>query len=306
MNEVRHKRPRGIFLLPNLMTTAGLFAGFYAIVSAIGGRFDVAAVAVFVAMITDGLDGRIARLTQTQSEFGVQYDSLADMVAFGLAPAIMMYLWALSSLGKLGWLAAFVYAAGAALRLARFNAQIGITDKRYFQGLASPSAAAVMVGMVWLGHSYGLEGQRLVAPAFLITVLTALLMVSNIRYHSFKDLDLRGRMPFVTGVIVVLVFVLVSINPPQVLFMLALAYALSGPVLTLVQLHRRRVQRRSGARSAMREGSGPRDARSSSRRDDSSHEHGGQPQEGEESDHIGDRGQHHSAGDGRVDTKFLQ
>lgn len=305
MNDIRHKRPRGIFLLPNLMTTAGLFAGFYAIVSAIGDRFDVAAVAVFVAMITDGLDGRIARLTQTQSEFGVQYDSLADMVAFGLAPALMMYLWSLSSLGKLGWLAAFVYAAGAALRLARFNTQIGITDKRYFQGLASPSAAALMAGMVWLGHSYELEGQRLVAPAFLITVMTALLMVSNVRYHSFKDLDLRGRMPFVTGVVVVLVFVLVSLNPPQVLFILALAYALSGPVLTLVQLHRRRRQRRSGLRPAVREGGGPREG-ATSRRDDSQQEHGSQSQEGEEPNDIGDRGQHHAARDGRIDTKFLQ
>ena len=253
------RKRRGVFLLPNLFTTAGLFAGFYAAIAAIGEHFDVAAIAIFVAMVMDGLDGRIARLTHTQSAFGVQYDSLADMVAFGVAPALMTYTWALAGMGNLGWLAAFVYAAGAALRLARFNTQVGISDKRYFQGLASPAAAAVLAGLVWLGQAHGIAGEQLALPALALTILLALLMVSNIRYHSFKDLDLRGRVPFITGLLVVLGFVLISINPPQVLFLFFLSYAFSGPVLTLMQLQRRRAQRRAGARSTTRPPPGQRE-----------------------------------------------
>lgn len=241
--ESEKKRRRGIYLLPNLFTTACLFAGFFAIVSSMGGRFEAAAVAIFVAMIMDGLDGRVARLTNTQTDFGAQYDSLADMVSFGLAPSLVMYEWALSDLGKLGWLAAFVYAAAAALRLARFNTQVGIADKRYFQGLASPAAAAVVSGAVWVGVDYGQSGTDWRIPAFLITLIVGILMVSNVRYHSFKDLDLKGKVPFVAIVVVMLVFVFISIDPPQVLFSIFLLYALSGPVLTLVSLRKRRAAR---------------------------------------------------------------
>ena len=243
-NEVQEKRRhRGIYLLPNLFTTACLFAGFYAIVSAMNDRFEAAAVAIFVAMVMDGLDGRVARLTNTQSAFGAEYDSLADMVSFGLAPALVMYVWALSDLGKLGWLAAFVYTAGTALRLARFNTQVGRADKRYFQGLASPAAAAVVAGLVWVGHSYLVDGQNIAYLAFAVTILAGLLMVSNVRYRSFKDLNLKDKVPFVTILVVVLVFVLISIDPPQILFATFALYALSGPVMTLISLRRRRAER---------------------------------------------------------------
>lgn len=235
--------PRGIYLLPNLFTTGCLFAGFYSIVAAMNGRFGAAAMAIFVAMIMDGLDGRVARLTNTQSAFGAEYDSLADMVSFGLAPALVIYVWALSGLGKLGWLAAFIYTAGTALRLARFNTQVGRADKRYFQGLASPSAAAVVAGLVWVGHDYLVDGSNLSYLAFVVTIAVGLLMVSNVRYRSFKDLDLKGRVPFVALLVVVLVFVLISIDPPQVLFAIFALYALSGPVMTLVSLRRRRAER---------------------------------------------------------------
>ncbi len=240
-------RPRrGIYLLPNLFTTAALFAGFYAIVASINGQFTHAAVAVYIAMLLDGLDGRVARLTNTQSAFGAQYDSLADMISFGLAPALVMYQWALVGMAKLGWLAAFVYTAGAALRLARFNTQIGIADKRYFQGLASPSAAAIVAGLVWVGEDYGLGGPGVNVVAFVVTIVAGLLMVSNIRYYSFKGIDLRGRVPFVATLLIVLVIVFITIDPPKVLFAVFSLYALSGPVLTLVQLRRRRAERRHG------------------------------------------------------------
>jgi CDP-diacylglycerol--serine O-phosphatidyltransferase len=237
------KRRRGIYLLPNLFTTGCLFMGFFAIVSAMGQRFEAAAVAIFIAMIMDSLDGRVARLTNTESDFGAQYDSLADMVSFGLAPSLVMYEWSLSSMGKLGWLAAFIFAAGAALRLARFNTQVGTAGKRYFQGLPSPAAAALLAGMVWVGTDYQLVGVDLRFPAFLVTLLAGVLMVSNIRYRSFKDLDLRGKVPFVAVLIVVLVFVFISIDPPQVLFGIFLAYGVSGPVVTLMTLRKRRAER---------------------------------------------------------------
>ena len=240
------KRRRGIYLLPNLFTTAALFAGFYAIVSAMGHRFEAASVAIFVAMILDGLDGRVARLTHTQSAFGAEYDSLSDMVSFGLAPALVMYEWSLGAWGKIGWLAAFIYAAGAALRLARFNTQIGIADKRYFQGLASPAAAAILAGLVWVGHDYGLDGTSIPLVTVPLTIVIGTLMVSRVRYYSFKEFDLRGRVPFVAVLVVVLIFVLVSIDPPQVLFGVFLLYALSGPVMTVALLQRRRRERRAG------------------------------------------------------------
>jgi len=235
------KRRRGIYLLPNLFTTAGLFAGFYAIIAATKGRFEPAAIAIFVAMIMDGLDGRIARLTNTQSDFGKEYDSLSDMVAFGLAPALVMYEWVLSGLGKLGWLAAFIYAAGAALRLARFNVQHAVTNKRYFQGLASPAAAGVLGGAVWVGNDFGLRDVTAIhVTSAVLTVVVALLMVSNIRYRSFKDLDLRGKVPFVAVLLLVLSFAFISIDPPQVLFALFFGYALSGPLNSLVFLRKRK------------------------------------------------------------------
>ncbi|MGA7802327.1 MAG: CDP-diacylglycerol--serine O-phosphatidyltransferase [Gammaproteobacteria bacterium] len=249
------RRRKGIYLLPNLLTTAGLFAGFYAIVAAMSEHFGPAAVAIFVAMIMDGLDGRVARLTNTQSDFGVQYDSLSDLVCFGLAPALVMYEWALRDMSgfgwawaKLGWLAAFIYAAGTALRLARFNTQVGTADKRYFQGLPSPSAAAVLAGLVWVGSDMGIPGAEMIVPGFVLTVLMGLLMVSNIRYHSFKEIDFRNRVPFVAVLMVVLAFVLTSVDPPKVLFSVFLGYALSGPILTLWGLRKRRQERanRSG------------------------------------------------------------
>lgn len=243
MKEKVTNRSRGIYLLPNLFTTAGLFAGFYAIVAAMGGRFEAAAIAIFIAMITDSMDGRIARMTNTQSDFGVEYDSLSDMVAFGLAPALVVYVWSLSSLGKLGWLAAFIYTAGAALRLARFNSQVQSVDKRYFQGLASPPAAAIVAATVWVGNDYGMDPQQLAWPILVMTVLSGVLMVSNIRYHSFKEVDFKGKIPFVTLLLIVLIFVFISINPPLVLFAMALLYALSGPVLTLFFLRKRRAKK---------------------------------------------------------------
>ncbi|RKZ39027.1 MAG: CDP-diacylglycerol--serine O-phosphatidyltransferase [Gammaproteobacteria bacterium] len=244
------KRRRGIYLLPNLFTTAALFSGFYAIVAAINGRFEAAAIAIFVGMILDGLDGRVARLTNTQSAFGAEYDSLSDLVCFGLAPSLLVYEWSLSSLadlsnllGKLGWLAAFIYTAATALRLARFNTQVGKVDKAYFQGLASPSAAAVMASFVWLCTDYKIEGSVLALPAWIITVLMGFLMVSTFRYHSFKNFDLKGQVPFFTVLIMVMLFVLVSIDPPPILFLGFLVYAISGPVLTLVELRKRRAAR---------------------------------------------------------------
>jgi CDP-diacylglycerol---serine O-phosphatidyltransferase len=241
----RPKRRRGIYLLPNLFTTAALFAGFYAVLSANAGRFEAAALGIFAAMLLDGFDGRIARMTNTQTEFGAEYDSLSDMVAFGVAPALVAYEWSLAGLGKLGWLAAFVYTAGAALRLARFNSQLGVADKRYFQGLPSPSAAAIIAGAVWIGVDNDFTGAGMGLPVAVLTAAAGLLMVSNFRYHSFKLLDLHGQVPFVVLVLVMLGVALVVLDPPIVLFLLFFAYAVSGPVLTLVQRRRHRRRRRA-------------------------------------------------------------
>ena len=233
------KQHRGIYLLPNLFTTGALFAGFYAIVAGTQGNFETAAVAIFVAMVLDGADGRIARLTNTQSAFGAEYDSLSDVISFGLAPALVLFEWSLSSVGKLGWLAAFFYAAAAALRLARFNTQLGTADKRFFQGLPCPMAAAVLAGFLWFATDYGLDGTAFVAVALGLTVVSGILMVSNVRFHSFKELDLRGRVPFVAVLVMLLILVFIAVDPPLVLFAAAVVYAASGPVVTLVGLRRR-------------------------------------------------------------------
>ena len=240
------KRRRGIYVLPSLFTTASLFAGFYAIVQSMNGNFEYAPLAIFIAMVLDALDGRVARLTHTESDFGAQYDSLVDMVSFGLAPALVMYAWALSGLGKMGWLAAFIFAAGAGLRLARFNTQIGLGEKRYFRGLPSPAAAALVTGFVWVLYSFGVPGRELSFLAMLVTVAGGILMVSNIRYRSFKDLDLRGRIPFVTVLALPLTFVLVFLDPPQVLFLAFLGYAASGPLAAAVRLAQRSKNKSAG------------------------------------------------------------
>jgi CDP-diacylglycerol--serine O-phosphatidyltransferase len=240
------KRPRGIYLLPNLFTTAALFCGFFAILSAINGHYESAVQAIFVAMLMDGLDGRVARLTNTQSAFGAEYDSLSDMVAFGLAPSLVIYLWAMQGLGKIGWLAAFVYTAGAALRLARFNTQIKIVEKRWFQGLPSPAAAAMIAGAVWMAVDRGMDVTLLAWPAAILTLLVGLLMVSNIRYNSFKEFDPRDRIPFVALVLIMLGFGVFVLNPPTIMFVGFILYVVSGPVLTLMQLKERRMARKQG------------------------------------------------------------
>ena len=240
-----NRRRRGIYLLPNLFTTAALFAGFYSIVAAMNAKFESAAIAIFIAMVLDGMDGRIARLTNTQTDFGVQYDSLSDMVCFGLAPALVIYQWSLFYVGKLGWLAAFIYAAATALRLARFNTQVASADKQYFQGLPSPSAAALIAGLIWCAVSLEIsDGSSLVFISFPVTVIAGVLMVSNIRYHSFKQFDLHGRVPFIAVIVVVLIFAFIAIEPPLVLFLIALIYATSGPVLTLMLLRKHRQARK--------------------------------------------------------------
>ncbi|WP_421682095.1 CDP-diacylglycerol--serine O-phosphatidyltransferase [Stutzerimonas urumqiensis] len=245
--EGRKVRHRGIYLLPNLFTTANLFAGFYSIINAVNGNFYVAAATVFVAMVLDSMDGRVARLTNTQSAFGGEYDSLSDMVAFGLAPAILAYQWALLELGNVGLTVAFIYAACAALRLARFNTQIGKVDKKWFIGLASPAAAGVVSGSVWAIWALDEAGIRgtelpfvLVMLFALLVALAGLLMVSNIKYYSFKDLDFKGRVPFFAILVVVLVFAVVFSDPPRILLLIFLAYAVSGPVQYLLQIRRRR------------------------------------------------------------------
>ena len=247
--ETRKKMPKGIYLLPNMFTTGALFAGFYAIIAAMNGRFEIAAIAIFLAGLLDGLDGRVARLTNTQSAFGAEYDSLSDMVSFGIAPALILYLWSLVYLrdvsvfmGKLGWLAAFIYATSTALRLARFNTQIGVADKRYFQGLASPAAAAVVMGAVWVCESYGILGEDVVYPALVLTIAAGILMVSRFPYYSFKDLDLRERVPFVSLLAVVLIFVFLSMETATVLFSFFFLYMLSGPIVSLFRWNRKRMR----------------------------------------------------------------
>jgi CDP-diacylglycerol--serine O-phosphatidyltransferase len=247
----RFSANRGIYLLPNLLTTAALFAGFYAVVAAMNGYFEVAAIAIFVAMVMDSLDGRVARLTQTTTPFGSEYDSLSDMVSFGVAPSLVIYQWVLSLLGKFGWLCAFIFTACVALRLARFNTQIEVADKRYFQGLPSPPAAGLLAGVVWAGADYFEPSKFVAFIAALLTLLAAILMVSNIRYHSFKKIDLRGKIRFVSVIFIVLGFALVSIDPPWILFSLFFGYAASGPALTIYNLRQARLLRKRGLKQTI-------------------------------------------------------
>ena len=241
------KPRRGIYLLPNLFTTGALFAGFYAIIAAISGQYTDAVVSIFIAGVLDGLDGRVARMTNTQSEFGVQYDSLSDLVSFGVAPSLVLYLWSLASLkeygpawGKLGWAAAFIFAACGALRLARFNTQVGVADKRYFQGLAIPAAAGLAMSYLWAVDDLGLTGTNVQFITPIIAIIAGLLMVSRFRYFSFKAWPRSDRVPFYWILVVVLILVALAINPARMLFAIAALYALSGPVLTLWGLRQHR------------------------------------------------------------------
>jgi len=221
-------RRRSIYLLPNAFTTAALFCGFYAIVMAMNLKFDLAAIAIFIAMVLDSLDGRVARLTNTQSEFGAQYDSLSDMVSFGAAPALVIYEWSLKGMGKMGWMAAFVYCAAAALRLARFNTNIAVVDKRYFQGLPSPAAAAIVAGFVLMMNDLHFFGTDFTWTAWTITLFAGLTMVTNVPFYSFKDINFRKSVPFITIFLIALGFVAISSDPPKVLFGLFVLYGLSG------------------------------------------------------------------------------
>lgn len=233
------RRRRGIYILPNLFTTANLFAGFYAIVQAMNGNYEYSAIAIFIAMLLDGVDGRVARMTHTQSEFGVEYDSLCDMLSFGAAPALVVYEWALRGMGKLGWIAAFIYCAGAALRLARFNTNVGTVDKRFFQGLPSPAAASLIAGLVWVMNDFGWQGEELRWEACMLTIFAGLTMISNVPYWSGKDINLRRSVPFIAVAAIALFFALTAFYPPGVLFALFLIYAASGYVLLVLRFSQR-------------------------------------------------------------------
>ena len=239
---MERKAKRGIYLLPNILTTFGLFSGFFAIILATKGQYTDAAIAIFIAMLWDGLDGRVARLTNTQSEFGAQYDSMADMISFGVAPALLMYFWLLSDLGKIGWLAAFVYVAAGALRLARFNTQTGIEDKRYFQGLPSPAAAALIAGFVWTFDVISVTDydQYLILASWIVLVGSGVLMVSNVRYNSFKEINLKGRSSFKLLLFVTLIIIVITLEPSVILFIFFFVYALSGLLTTMIEVRKRR------------------------------------------------------------------
>jgi CDP-diacylglycerol--serine O-phosphatidyltransferase len=226
-------RRRGIYLIPNLLTTVGMCAGFYAVIVAMQSVFDAAAVAIFVATIADGLDGRVARLTGTQSTFGGCYDSMADMLSFGVAPGLVVYNWSLSHLGKIGWLIAFWYTAATALRLARFNTQLhNPENKQYSQGLTCTAAASMMASTIWLSASNSINGHSVAIPVAILTMLVSCLMVSNVRYYLFKDWEAKGRVTFITVVIAVLLITAIALDPPEILFSLFGCYVLSGPILT--------------------------------------------------------------------------
>lgn len=228
---VVRQRRKGIYILPNLFTLAALFCGFYSIVMAVNGRFDLSALGVFCAMVFDSLDGRVARMTNTQSAFGEQMDSLADMVSFGAAPALISYIWALRDLGRWGWFAAFVYCACAALRLARFNVNTGVVDKRYFQGLPSPAAAALVAGFIWLATDLGKTGAMLAWPMFFVALYAGLTMVTNVPFFSFKDVGSRKSVPFAVIVLIALAIALINIDPPTVMFGMFVFYGVSGYVV---------------------------------------------------------------------------
>jgi CDP-diacylglycerol---serine O-phosphatidyltransferase len=231
-------RHRGIYLLPNLLTMGALFAGFYAIVAATKHSFDNAAIAIFIAILLDGLDGRIARMTHSVSDFGAQFDSLSDMLCFGITPAMVLYSWSLSTLGKAGWLVCFVYTAATALRLARFNAQLATADKRYFQGLSTTLSAGFVASFLWTCVQYEIDGASVAWLVAIVAILLAILKVSSIRYRSFKDLNLRGKVPFLVIPVIGLVFVLISFSPPDVFLLLFFSYVASGPVAALIRRFR--------------------------------------------------------------------
>ena len=248
MTEKRQNK-RGIFILPSIITTFALFAGFYSIVASINGDYTLAAISIMVAMLWDALDGRVARLTNTQSAFGAEYDSLSDLVSFGVAPALLVYEWSLSDLGRIGWLAAFIYLTCAALRLARFNTQVGTADKRYFQGLPSPAAAGVIASMIWLKF-WNFEYFDIGVVSFsyyigiAITIICGLLMVSNVRYYSFKEFDAKNKASFRFLLLTVLSFILLLYNPKIVLFTGFFIYLLSGPFITTIGLNKKRNQKK--------------------------------------------------------------
>jgi len=245
MPDLNHRNPldirrRGIYLLPNLFTTAALFSGFFAIVQAMNNSFTNAAVAIFVAMVLDGLDGRVARMTHTQSEFGAEYDSLSDMVSFGVAPSLIIYEWSLKGLGKWGWFAAFIYCAGTALRLARFNTNIEIVDKNNFQGLPSPAAAALVASFVWVMMDNHFSGDQLRWYACALTTFAGITMVSNLKFYSFKSINMRKSVPFIVIFLFALSFILISVDPPSILFLLFLGYCLSGYVMGILEWRKNR------------------------------------------------------------------
>ncbi len=237
-------RPKGIYILPNLFTIAAIFAGFFAIVSVLKGNYENAAASIFIAMIMDALDGRIARLTNTMTSFGAEFDSMADMVSFAIAPALLAYSWGLYELGKFGWIIAFIYTVSVALRLARFNTQVDGTAKKFFQGLPSPSAAAVVASLVWVMSDLEIRSSTAAIILALTTLAVAILMVSNIRYHSFKDIELKNNVRFVVILILVVVIALISIDPEKVLFILFTSYATSGPITTIWGLRQKRRSRK--------------------------------------------------------------
>lgn len=241
---------RGIYLLPNLLTLGALFAGFYAVIAGMAGNFNEAGWAIMIAGICDGLDGRIARLTNTQSAFGAQFDSLSDMVSFGMAPALIMFSWAFSEMGQLGWAASFIYMSCAALRLARFNVQLGTVDKRFFVGLASPLAAGLVTFVPWVAFKYGLEVTTSVSYfAVILTVFAGLLMISNYRYFSFKELNFKGTVPYMVFIMAVILLVVIAQNPQEMLLLMAVLYASSGPI---GWIYRRQFKRGSAEAAANR------------------------------------------------------
>ena len=243
---INPNRPRGIYLLPNLFTISSIFLGFYAITLAFYGNFLLASMMVFIAMLMDSLDGRVARLTNTMSAFGEQFDSMADMVSFAMAPAVIAYTWGLHSLGKFGWVVAFIYVAAVALRLARFNTQIAGSGKRYFQGLPCPSGAANVVGLVWICENLALDPEHITIAFAFLTLFSALLMVSNVRYRSFKDFDLKNHINFIFVLCLVLIVALIILKPDWVLFSFFFGYTISGPIMTLWGLRKKQQQRQQG------------------------------------------------------------
>lgn len=247
MTKISESARKGIYLLPNLFTTGALFAGYYSIIAGINGQYEISAISIFIAALLDGLDGRVARLTNTESAFGEQYDSLSDLISFGLAPSLLMYNWSLHSLvnihpimGKIGWLVAFIYTVSGALRLARFNVQIGSVDKAYFQGLPSPAAAALISAFVWVAVDHEFSGETLRFVALGVTLVSGLLMVSRFRYYSFKTLPFKDSVPFVWILLLVLIFVLLALAPAKVLFVVFSLYAISGVIFTIYRLKQKR------------------------------------------------------------------